>query len=47
MPSHVMQNMTWPEVQDALKDVRVGIVPVGSHEQHGPHLAMSVDIASA
>ncbi len=47
MPSHVMQNMTWPEVQDALKEVRVGIVPVGSHEQHGPHLAMSVDIASA
>jgi creatinine amidohydrolase len=42
-----MQQMTWPEVKDALKDARVGIVPVGSHEQHGPHLAMSTDIASA
>jgi creatinine amidohydrolase len=42
-----MQEMTWPEIRDALQEAKVAIVPVGSHEQHGPHLAMSVDIASA
>ena len=44
---YVMQEMTWPDVRDALKEARLAILPVGSHEQHGPHLAMSVDIASA
>lgn len=47
MPVYAMQEMTWPEVKEALERARVGILPVGSHEQHGPHLAMSVDIASA
>jgi creatinine amidohydrolase len=47
MPAYVMQEMTWPDVRAALRDVRVAIVPVGSHEQHGPHLAMSTDIASS
>ena len=45
--THIMQQMTWPEVREALKEVKVAIIPVGSHEQHGPHLAMSVDIAGA
>jgi len=45
--THIMQEMTWPEVRDALQDVKLAIIPVGSHEQHGPHLAMSVDIAGA
>lgn len=47
MQAYVMQEMTWPEVKDALQEVRVAVIPVGSHEQHGPHLAMSADIASA
>ena len=47
MPAYVMQEMTWPDVRDALRDARVAIVPVGSHEQHGPHLALSTDIASS
>ena len=45
--THIMQQMTWPEVRDALQEVKLAIIPVGSHEQHGPHLAMSVDIAGA
>lgn len=45
--THIMQQMTWPEVRDALEEVKLAIIPVGSHEQHGPHLAMSVDIAGA
>ena len=45
--SYIMQEMTWPEVRDALKEAKLAIIPVGSHEQHGPHLAMSVDIAGS
>ena len=42
-----MQEMTWTEVRDALTEAKVVIVPVGSQEQHGPHLGCSTDIASA
>lgn len=45
--SYIMQEMTWPEVRDALKKAKLAILPVGSHEQHGPHLAMSADIAGS
>jgi creatinine amidohydrolase len=47
MTPHIMEEMTWPEVRDALAEARLAILPVGSCEQHGPHLALSVDIASA
>lgn len=47
MAAYAMEEMTWPEVRDALEHVKLAIVPVGSQEQHGPHLALSVDIASA
>jgi creatinine amidohydrolase len=47
MNAYLMQEMTWPEVKQALEQARVAVIPVGSHEQHGPHLAMSADIASA
>lgn len=47
MTAYVMQDMTWPEVKTALKEARVAILPVGSQEQHGPHLACCVDIAGA
>lgn len=47
MPAYVMEEMTWPEVRDALEEVRLAILPVGSCEQHGPHLALSTDIAGA
>jgi creatinine amidohydrolase len=47
MPAYVLEEMTWPEVRDALEEARVAIVPVGSHEQHGPHMTLSVDIASS
>jgi creatinine amidohydrolase len=47
MPVYALQEMTSPEVKDALHHARLAILPVGSNEQHGPHLALSVDIASA
>lgn len=47
MTAYVMEEMTWPEVRDALGEVRFAILPVGSCEQHGPHLALSTDIAGS
>jgi len=40
-------NMTWPEAEAWAKKNPVVIVPTGSTEQHGPHLPLKVDIASA
>lgn len=37
-----MQEMTWQEFEKA-KDNNIVILPVGSTEQHGPHLPLSVD----
>ena len=38
-----LNDMTWPEVAEALDGTLVIIVPVGSIEQHGYHLPHSVD----
>ncbi|RYM00276.1 creatininase family protein [Sporolactobacillus sp. THM7-7] len=35
--------MTWEEVEDALKTVKLAIIPIGSQEQHGPHMVESCD----
>ncbi|MFQ3318223.1 MAG: creatinine amidohydrolase [Natronomonas sp.] len=34
---------TWPEVGDHLDENSLALVPVGSTEQHGPHLPLSTD----
>ena len=34
---------TWPELGDALDDGSVALVPLGSTEQHGPHLPLATD----
>ncbi len=34
---------TWPEVGAELTDTSTALVPVGSTEQHGPHLPLSTD----
>ena len=36
-------DMSWPEVKDAVKEERVPLIPVGSTEQHGPHLPLKTD----
>ena len=36
-------DMTWPEVAEAAAEDRVVIVPVGTVEQHGPHLPVDSD----
>jgi creatinine amidohydrolase len=34
---------TWPELGEALADESVALVPLGSTEQHGPHLPLATD----
>jgi creatinine amidohydrolase len=45
--SYLLTEMTWPEVDEALKTVKLAIVPVGAHEQHGPHMNESCDAVLA
>ncbi|MGI6632333.1 MAG: creatininase family protein [Bacillota bacterium] len=40
-----LPEMTWPELKDALPKVKMAIIPVGSHEQHGPHGTFQFDTA--
>jgi creatinine amidohydrolase len=42
-----IDEMTRTEFQDILEDIEAAIIPVASTEQHGPHLPMSHDLASA
>lgn len=39
--------MTSPEIRDALRTVRLAIIPVGATEQHGPNLGTGTDIVVA
>lgn len=43
-PSVKLEELTWPDVEAALDaGTRTIIVPVGSTEQHGPHLPLGTD----
>jgi creatinine amidohydrolase len=39
----LMSEMTWTEVEQALKDRPIALLPVGSTEAHGPHLPLTAD----
>jgi creatinine amidohydrolase len=39
----VLQEMTWTDVRDYLKNNDMVIIPLGSTEQHGPHLPLGTD----
>jgi creatinine amidohydrolase len=43
----VMSEMTWTEVDEAIKERPVGILPVGAIEAHGPHLPLNADTVIA
>jgi creatinine amidohydrolase len=43
----VMSEMTWTEVDEAMKDRPVGILPVGAIEANGPHLPLNADTVIA
>jgi len=39
----MLQELTWPEVKDAIRKNTILVLVVGSVEQHGPHLPLGVD----
>lgn len=45
--AYILSDMSWPEVEEALRTVRVALIAVGSTEQHGPNLALQADTAQA
>jgi creatinine amidohydrolase len=40
---YLYAKLTWPEINEAVAAQKVCIIPVGSIEQHGPHLPLDVD----
>lgn len=40
----LMAEMTWEELRDAISDGYGVLLPVGSTEQHGPHLPLATDV---
>jgi creatinine amidohydrolase len=42
-----MDKMSWTEVDEALKERPVALLPVGATEAHGPHLPLSTDTVIA
>ncbi|MFG6120197.1 creatininase family protein [Thalassobacillus sp. B23F22_16] len=43
MTAYLLNDMTWEEVRDALGTVKLAVIPIGAHEQHGPHMVESCD----
>jgi creatinine amidohydrolase/Fe(II)-dependent formamide hydrolase-like protein len=39
--------LTWPEAKDRFQQVDIALLPVGSVEQHGPHLPLDTDAFDA
>jgi creatinine amidohydrolase len=44
---YLLEQMTWPEAQKAFERTSVVVVPIGSTEQHGPHLPVGTDFLVA
>jgi creatinine amidohydrolase len=43
----MLERMTWEEVRERMNESDIAIVPVGSTEQHGPHLPVNNDTFTA
>ncbi|HWE64384.1 MAG TPA: creatininase family protein [Chloroflexota bacterium] len=44
---YVYQDLSWPELRDLAATDPVVVLPVGTTEQHGPHLPLSTDYLTA
>lgn len=42
-----LADMTWKEAEEAFQKTNVAIIPVGSHETHGPHNPLGTDTFTA
>ncbi len=42
-PEILLERMTWEEVRDRAKESDLAILPIGSTEEHGPHIAINSD----
>jgi len=43
----LLQEMSWSEAKEAFRETKLAIVPVGSIEQHGPHMPLGTDFLIA
>ena len=44
MPAtHRYEDLTWSEVNEVVEERRIPLLPVGTIEQHGPHLPLKID----
>ncbi|MEZ4521007.1 MAG: creatininase family protein [Thermomicrobiales bacterium] len=43
----ILADLSWPEVDEIRDQVEAVLIPVGSNEQHGPNLALKMDIIGA
>jgi len=41
----ILQKMKWTEVKEKIEKGSIAILPIGSTEEHGPHLPIDTDIA--
>lgn len=46
-PALVLQELSWVDVEEYLEDSDMVIIPLGSTEQHGPHLPLGSDYYQA
>ena len=46
-PKYRYEEFTWPEIRQAVAEQRVCVLPVGTIEQHGPHLPLSTDVVTS
>jgi creatinine amidohydrolase/Fe(II)-dependent formamide hydrolase-like protein len=45
--TYLWSELSWPDVEEYLKKLDVALLPVGSIEQHGPHLPLDTDAFDA
>ncbi len=43
----ILWDLSWPELAEKLREIKVALIPVGSTEQHGPNMTFETDTARA